>query len=190
MPILLGGEPEFEQARQRFGSNARTRVCYLESDRVGERPHANGQRSRPLRQIAQRVPRVGQQVPQDLDQFVAIQHQARNGLIVSTDDDIRRPGEVEGDRVVEEFGEIDLFTHAAATRVRLLGGDDPADVLDVGGDVLHFGKQGSMLGAEVLTQLRQVVWNFTSARIVIEKGGQSAGLLVQQFGDELQVADP
>jgi len=84
---------------------------------------------------------------------VAVEREARNDLVVALDADVVRASEVERDGIVNQLGDVDFFGDTAPACMGLLRRYDLADVLDMCGDRLHLGVQGTVFHGKFLAEL-------------------------------------
>src|SRR5882672_9274277 len=181
VPVFLGGESELEQPLERTRLDPDSRILDVDRERARRLlANTNRQEARAPGLVPQRMTCVAQQVPEYLNQLVAVEREARSEPVVALDRNIGAVGEIERQGVVGQFTDIHLFADAAAARMALLRGDDLADVLDVRDDGLHVGLERAVFGPEMLPQLGEIARHFVPARIVFEERPQPIALRTEK----------
>ena len=106
-PSFLGREAELEQPSKRVCTDAYARILHLDDDRsVRLRAHAECEYAPSLAARVQRMPCVAEQIAENLDQLVPIEHQSGGPLVFALDDHIRRVREMNGDGVVQQLRDV------------------------------------------------------------------------------------
>ena len=157
-----------EDARQVLGDDPFPLVAYPEAQLPGRQLRPHGQKPGGGGYAGHRLPGVGDQVDQDLQQARPVQGEHRELAELPAHADLV-PGErvlLQAQRLLDQFPRLHRLDHPGAAGVALLGGDDLLDVL-------HAARQPGELGER---------------RLLV--GGQAGGEFLQVPGEELPLVVP